>query len=225
MAGEQRLDIDDTRGGGDGEAHPVARCALNQLGHPVAQLDCFAAQKPSVDAGLGVVQIGDARLESSAGSSIEVEDVDVGPNSLAAARDREQLTVLACIPLPGEAVCFEGAVEGGAVYLLGIRERSVDIEDERLRCHPNTRLARRSALSMVIRSSRVSARPACAKSRVACLRRARSRALRMERAFAKCGCRMRSGMYSRSASRAEALSLYCMPSSMRAAMASSSTAV
>ena len=60
----------------------------------------------------------------------------------------------------------------------------------------NTRLARMSAAVSVERASRVTGAPA-ANSRLACRRRARSSALRIERALAKWGCARRSATYSR----------------------------
>src|SRR3954471_12471265 len=84
-----------------------------------------------------------------------------------------------------------------------------------------TLLARRSSASIVIKSSRVAA-PVRPKSLFACRSRARSSALRMERALAKRGWMLRSVMYSRIVSRAAGLSAYFMPSAIRSAIASSS---
>src|SRR4051812_1154734 len=84
-----------------------------------------------------------------------------------------------------------------------------------------TLLARRSSASIVMRSSRVAA-PVRPNSLFAWRSRARSSALRMERALAKRGCRLRSAMYSRIASRAAGLSAYFMPPAIRSAIASSS---
>src|SRR3972149_8688766 len=60
----------------------------------------------------------------------------------------------------------------------------------------NTRLARLSSASMVIKSSRPSGAPRRSKSRFACRRRARASALRMGRALAKFRCIRRRAMYS-----------------------------
>ncbi len=70
----------------------------------------------------------------------------------------------------------------------------------------NTRLASTSSASSVIRSC-LGQRPAAtaANRRLAWRRRARSRALRIERALAKCSIFMRSGMYSAKAFSASAL--------------------
>ena len=60
-----------------------------------------------------------------------------------------------------------------------------------------TRLARMSAAAIVCSASRVDRRSPRANRRFAWRRRARSSALRIERALAKCGCARRSAMYSR----------------------------
>ena len=65
----------------------------------------------------------------------------------------------------------------------------------------NTRLCRMSSASIVISASR-SISSFAAKQRLACRSRARSSALRIERALAKCGWPRRIGMYSASAWRA-----------------------
>ena len=76
---------------------------------------------------------------------------------------------------------------------LGICQRPVDVEDHCPDPHENTRLARKSSPSMVMSSSRVSSRSGLANSRLAWRSRARSSALRIERAFAKCGCACAAG--------------------------------
>src|SRR6185437_14302215 len=89
----------------------------------------------------------------------------------------------------------------------------------------NTRLARMSAASMVTRSSRVKRAPRAANSRLACLSRALSRALRTERALAKCACSRRRSIYAWNTSSARSLKRYCMPASISRAIAISSGGV
>ena len=118
-------------------------------------------------------------------ASAKRQGIDVGPEPFLAAGGRQKVCILRLAPIPIQAMLSERFIECAAMGFLGIRQCSVDIEYQRLEFHANTRLARRSSPSMVMSSSRVSCRPFCANRRLAWRRRARSSALRIERAFAK----------------------------------------
>ena len=135
----------------------------------------------------GAVNDGDEGFESLASGRTKRQRIDERRQTLLATSDVEQARVLGAAPVPVETLLHEGVIEGLAMRLLGIRKRAVDIEDEGLDLQEKTRLARRSSPSMVMSSSRVSATSARANRRFACRSRARSRALRIERALAKCG--------------------------------------
>src|SRR5262245_23937567 len=148
---------------------------------------------------------------------------------LPTARDLEEIGIDALSPIPGETEVGECVIEGPAMKLFRVGKSTIDVEDERLDTHDaapwevNTRLARMSSAEIVDKDSADRGSSRCSNKRLACRKRARSSALRIERALEKRGCDLRSEMYSRKAFTAPSSSAYCMRSSMMPAIANSSS--
>jgi hypothetical protein len=98
--------------------------------------------------GLGLVQCRDPLERGASLRGLQGEAVDVGGDAFLAARGAEQLGVLRLGPIPIQAVFSKRLVERAPVRFLGVRQGPIDVQEQGLEPHANTRLARKKSHSM-----------------------------------------------------------------------------
>jgi len=104
----------------------------DQAGDAGAQPDLAGGDASQVMRILGGMQASDQRRVIGPGRGGRVRCAGKMAHALLATGDGEQPAVSRLVPMPGQAVLGEGAVEGGAMAVaLGFGERAIDVEDQR----------------------------------------------------------------------------------------------
>src|SRR6185437_7124921 len=103
---------------------------------------------------LGGMDVRDARPQRAPLRGFERQGIHVGADPLLAAGGAQQVRILGPAPIPVQPMLAEGLIERAAMRLLGVGKGPIDIENQCLELHANTRLARISSPSMVMSSDR-----------------------------------------------------------------------
>ena len=131
----QRLDVRRRAGGRQRELHARFAGLVHEARHAGASGRAAVADQLVVEAGLLAMdrrhQAGQALLFRGA----HPEARNIVREALGAARNPEQRHVFRLAPVPAQVHGEEGGVERLAVHFLGVRDRAVDVEDQRLQRH------------------------------------------------------------------------------------------
>ena len=186
---QQGIDVGSACGRCDGKPQAGGARLCDESLDAVAQRYAPGGDEPGVVAGLAALNDWNSSLQSGPISFRNVQQIDEMRDPLPPAGDFQQFTIDAAAPAPGKAMLCERSIECLSMRLLAVGQRAVHVEDERAQAHgtpdgaSNTRLARKSSASILDRDCGESGSARRSISRLAWRRRARSSALRIERAF------------------------------------------
>ena len=116
-------------------AHACRARLADQPADALAQFDAAGTHPARVEIGLLAMHCTDAGFEPGALRRGQVERVQVRRDALLAAGGLEQLGIALAAPVPGDIFGDEGIVERLPVRLLGVGERSIDIEQKGANAH------------------------------------------------------------------------------------------
>src|SRR4051812_30972221 len=166
MARQKRIDVRGRRRRRDCESHTCGIRLRQEPRHAGAQWTASVRDQLRVERRLLAMDQWRELAQPRALSQRHCERTDVVVDALLAAGDLEQLAIDGPGPFPFQMEAQERIVERLAVRLLGVGERSIDVEDQGIEIHraspcANTRLTSRSAAMMVVSDSSLVATSGC----------------------------------------------------------------